>query len=181
MPTTNRRKAKGRRDRETFTALPHHVFRSTPDHRAPASILSKAARCLLTDICHQFNGKNNGSLAVAPKIMAPYGWLSRGSLDDALVELVALGFLEQTRQGGRNKASLFAITWKGIDEGAHHAKPNPVPSNLWTEEKAHLRDTAFVRRWQQCQARRRQNKSASRYPDKLSRSGDKSSFAGLVG
>lgn len=181
MPTTDRRKAKARRDSGTFTALPHHIFRGRPGHPAPASILSKAARCLLTDICHQFNGKNNGSLAVSPKVMAPYGWVSRGSLDDALVELVARGFLEQTRQGGRNKCSLYAVTWLGIDEGPHDAKPNPVPSNLWMEENAHRRGEAFVGRWQKCQERRSQNKSSSRDSDERSRYADKSSFERMVG
>jgi len=179
MPTQDRRKAKGRRQGGSFTALPHSLFRSTAEKPAPAAILSKKALALLVDLCQQLNGKNNGDLAAAPKTLAPYGWKSRGTLDKALVELVALGFLEQTRQGGRNRCSLYAVTWRGIDDGPHDAKPDPVPSNLWKPESAHLRDAVFVRRWQNAKKRRRGN-SSSRYSDKPSRYSDKSATLEVV-
>jgi hypothetical protein len=135
--------------------------------------LSTSARCLLVDLCHQYNGRNNGDIAAAPKTLEPFGWRSRGTVDDALVELIALGFLQQTRQGGRNRCSLYALTWRGIDEGPHDAPPNPVPSNLWKPDNAHQRDEVFIRRWQAVQQRRR-GQNASRYSDKPSRYADKS-------
>lgn len=173
MVTNSRRRAKGRRPSGTFCALPHHVFRSEPGKPAPAAALSKTALALLVDMAAQFNGSNNGNLSAAPKIMAAYGWHSQGTLTDALVEVVAFGFLTPTRQGGRNQCSLYALAWHGIDEGPHDTAPNPVPSRLWLSEQAHLRDPAFVRRWKEAQQRRR-GKNTSRYSDKPSRYSDKS-------
>ncbi len=175
MPATDRRRVKGRRDGGSFTALPHHIFRSTPDRPAPAAALSSTARCLLVDICHQLTGSNNGNLAAAPKTLAPYGWRSRGTVDDGLVELIALGFLQQTRQGGRNRCSLYAVTWRGIDQGPHDMAPDPVPSSLWKPEHAHQRDQRYVERWQR--RRHGHGKYASRHQDKPSRHQDKSAVA----
>ena len=172
MPSRDRGKAKGRRGTSTFAALPHSIFRAQGQTPPPAAALSKTARCFLADVAQQINGKNNGNLSAAPKIMELYGWTSRGTLDAALVESVALGFLEQTRQGGRNRCSLYAMTWLGIDEGPHDAMPNPVPSNLWKPENAHKRNQAFVARLERLKARRRQNTS-SHYSDKPSRYSDK--------
>ncbi len=72
-------------------------------------MLSKKAFALLVDVSQQLNGKNNGDLSAAPSVMAVYNWRSRGAINDAIVELVALGFLQQTRQGGRNRCSLYGI------------------------------------------------------------------------
>jgi hypothetical protein len=177
MPTTNRQKAKGRRQSGSFTALPHSIFRSTPHKNAPTAVLSKTALALLVDICQQLNGSNNGNLSAAPKILQAYGWRSRGTVDDSLVELVALGFLVQTRQGGRNPCSLYAVTWRGIDEGPHEAKADPVPSHLWKPENYTRRDERFMQRWLQRGKRRRQIGNASRYSDKASRYTDKSGVA----
>jgi len=171
MPSNDRGRVKGRRNGGTFTALPHHIFRPSGGNPAPASALSVRARCLLTDLCHQLNGSNNGDISAAPKTLASYGWQSHG-VGDLIAELVALGFLQQTRQGGRNRCSLFAVTWRGIDEGPHDTKPNPVPSQLWKPENEHLRDEVFLRRW-----RRRRNghgKTASRHQGKASRHQGKS-------
>jgi hypothetical protein len=149
-------KAKGRRNDHTFSAAPHSIFRARGQTPPPAAALGKMARCFLMDLMQQLNGRNNGDLTAAPKVMESYGWTSRGTLDAVLVECVALGFLEQTRQGGRNRCSLYAVTWKGIDEGPHDAKPDLVPSNLWKPENAHRRDQSFVVRWEKQQTRRRQ-------------------------
>lgn len=173
MASKDRSRVKGRKESGSFTALPHAIFRSTAERPAPVAALSKMALALLVDLSQQFTGSNNGDLCAAPKILAPYGWRSRGTVDDALVELVALGFLVMTRQGGRNRASLFAVTWRGIDPGPHEARPDPVPCHLWKSELAHLRDPGFVRRWEKCQKRRRGG-FASRYADKPSRYPDKS-------
>jgi hypothetical protein len=178
MPSTNRSRVKGRRESASFTALPHNIFRSTPDRPAPVAMLSKPALALLVDLCQQFDGSNNGNFSAAPKTLAAYGWRSRGAVADALVELVALGFLVQTRQGGRNRCSLYAMTWRGMDEGPHDASPNPVPSNLWRAEHAHLRDPAFVRRWES--RRHGHGQNASRHSDKCSRHSDKSAHLRLA-
>lgn len=151
MPTHDRQRAKGRREGGSFCALPHHLFRSTQERPAPAAQLTRTARALLVDMAMQFDGKNNGNLSAAPKIMSAYGWHSRGTLDAALTELIAEGFIEVTRQGGRNRASLYALTWKGIDAGPHDAPPSPVPSRLFLPENEHRRDERHRRRWREQQ------------------------------
>ena len=178
MASNNRQRVKNRRPGGSFTALPHSVFRATGGHPAPVAVLSKAARCLLVDIAQQLTGSNNGNLAAAPRVMAPYGWTSRGTLDAALVECIAQGFLMQTRQGGRNRCSLYGVTWRGIDPGPHDARPDPVPARLWLPEHQGQRDPTFVRRWQAALSRRVSHDDLpSRYSDKPSRYSDKSDEA----
>ena len=151
MPANDRRRAKGRREEGSFCALPHAIFRSTEGHQAPAARLSRTARALLLDISMQYSGRNNGDLSAAPTVMSRYGWESRGTLHTALTELIAEGFIEVTRQGGRNRASLYAVTWKGIDPGPHDAQPTPVPSRLFLPENEHRRDERHRRRWRELQ------------------------------
>ena len=136
----------------SYSAKPHYIFRpnfaaGTP---SPAAVLSHKAAHLLDNLVAQYNGKNNGDLSAAPKIMALFGWSSHGSVDDAIVELITQGFIEQTRQGGRNQCSLYAITWQPIDEcgGKLDIKPTIVASNLWKPENAEKRDKRFVNRFE---------------------------------
>lgn len=70
----------------SYSAKPHHIFRpnfaaGTP---SPAAVLSHKAAHLLDNLVAQYNGKNNGDLSAAPKIMALFGWSSHGSVDDAI-------------------------------------------------------------------------------------------------
>ncbi|BBL60080.1 hypothetical protein [Methylomonas koyamae] len=139
-------------DNRSFSAKPHHIFRpnfaaGTP---SPAAVLSHKAAHLLDNLTAQYNGKNNGDLSAAPKIMELFGWKSRGSIDESLTELLAFGFIEQTRQGGRNQCSLYAITWQPIDEcgGKLDVKSTIVASNLWKPENAEKRDKRFVNKWE---------------------------------
>ena len=111
-------KAKGRKLSGGFSNKPHHIFRAnlntgTP---APTAVLSNAAFRMLDNLIAQFNGSNNGDLCASPKVMELYGWNSRSAIHDATVELLATGFIEQTRQGGRNSCSLYAVTWLAIDD-----------------------------------------------------------------
>lgn len=138
----------------SFAAKPHHIFR--PNFAAgkpsPAAVLSHKAAHLLDNLAAQLNGKNNGDLSAAPAIMELFGWTSRGSICDALTELLALGFIEQTRQGGKNKCSLYAVTWLPIDEcsGKLDVKPTRLASNLWKPENAKNIEWRAVQAWQKC-------------------------------
>jgi hypothetical protein len=110
---------------------------------------------LLDNFTAQLNGKNNGDLSAAPKIMKLFGWTSQGSVHSALIELLAFGFIEQTRQGGRNKCSLYAVTWLAIDECKDKldVKFTSVPSNLWKPENWRYLDA-----WQKQQQKSLKNK-----------------------
>lgn len=141
-------KLEDRRSGPSFAAKPHHIFRAdTKNGRpSPASVLTHKATHLLDNLVAQFNGKNNGDLSAAPKITKLYGWTSQGSVDSALTELITYGFIELTRQGGRNKCSLYAVTWLAIDEcgGKLDFPTTSLPSNLWKPENQHKIDPYYI-------------------------------------
>lgn len=127
-----RRKSIGRAEGGGYFGQPHAVMES-PNYRA----LSPHARMLLNDLGLQFRGTNNGDLSAAWKLMQPRGWRSRDTLGRALAELLHFGLIEKTRQGGLNHCSLFALTWRSIDECRNKldVSTTAVPSNLWKTPK----------------------------------------------
>jgi hypothetical protein len=161
-----RQKITGRRTSFGFAAKPHHIFRADCKNEipSPASVLSHMAAHLLDNMFAQFNGSNNGDLSAAPKIMKLYGWNSQGSINKALTELLTLGFIEQTRQGGRNKCSLYAVTWLKIDDckGKLDVNPTKVASNLWKPANAEKIDPRFIKAWH-----KQQPKAETSKPTKL--------------
>lgn len=76
---------------------------------------------------------NNGDISIAWKIMGSRGWHSKETLRQAEIELLDSGFISKTRQGGRNKCNLYAVTWWAIDEckGKLDVKPTAVPPDNW--------------------------------------------------
>ena len=128
-----RKKATGRRERGTFFGLPHAVMDS-PNY---TQLSSKGVR-LLNDLGRQFNGSNNGDLCAAWSVMEKRGWKSRSTLHYAIQELLHFEFVTQTRQGGRHKCSLYALTWLAIDEckGKLDVNETNVASGKWKESKA---------------------------------------------
>lgn len=105
-----REKNKGRRESGNFVLLPYALLDS-PRYIA----LSTKAKCLLVDLMRQFNGRNNGCLGVAWKLMKKRGWRSKQTMWNAVYELEAFGFLMMTRQGSLHMCNLYAVTWKPID------------------------------------------------------------------
>jgi hypothetical protein len=100
-----------------------------------ARLSSKGVK-LLVDVLAQYNGRNNGDLCLALGIMKKRGWRSSSTLHDAKNELIKGGWIELTRQGGRNRCSLFAVSMYSIDEcgGKHDRRPTTKPSNLWMDK-----------------------------------------------
>lgn len=86
---------------------------------------------LLVDVASQFNGKNNGDLTAAWSVMRDRGWKSPGTLHKALRALLNAGLIQETRSGGRHRCTLYAVTWRGIDEckGKLDVNPTVTPSN----------------------------------------------------
>lgn len=126
--TRHRSRATGRRESGTFFGLPHAVMASE-SYRA----LSAHAVKLLCDLGSQYHGFNNGDLSATWKVMQPLGWKSRDTLERAKKELVRAGMIELTRQGGLHRCSLYALTWRPIDEckGKLDVKSTSVSSGLW--------------------------------------------------
>lgn len=135
----DRRRHKGRSESGSFLALPHRVLESL-NFRA----LSAAAVKLLLQLGAQFRGSNNGDLSAAWRIVKPLGATSRGSVSRGLRELLRYGMIQQTRQGGRNRCSLFALTWLPIDEcnGKLDVPTTRVASGLWQRSPVDLCEPA---------------------------------------
>ena len=111
-----------------FLALPHALLHS-PAFRS----LSYKAVKLLLDIASQFNGKNNGDLCAAWKIMVARGWKSEQTLQVAKNELLQAGMIAETRKGRRpNVCSLYGITWQPLNPSdKFEIEPFAFPVGAW--------------------------------------------------
>jgi hypothetical protein len=100
-----------------------------------ASLSYKAIK-LLIDVLEQYNGNNNGDLCITMSVMKKKGWRSSGTLHSAKNELRDKGWIVLTRQGGRHKCSLFAVTMHPIDEcgGKLEVRSTRTASNLWKKK-----------------------------------------------
>jgi hypothetical protein len=117
-----------KKDMRPFLRVPIALL-NCPKFRA----LSPIAIKLLLDIGGQYNGKNNGDLCAAWKIMQPKGWNSEATLNKAKKELIAAGFLAVTRIGRLpNLCSLYGITWQALNPNPKlDYGPNGFPYGEW--------------------------------------------------
>jgi hypothetical protein len=113
-----------------FLALPMALL-TCPKFRALSPIGVK----LLIDIGSQYNGKNNGDLTAAWKVMKPRGWNSEATLNKAKKELMASGFIAETRKGQLpNLCTLYGITWQPLNPNRKlDVGPNGFPVGEWSE------------------------------------------------
>jgi hypothetical protein len=94
---------------------------------------------LLLDLGRQFTGFNNGYLCVTPSLLLKQGWKSTASIWEAVAECEHYGLIVKTQQGGRNRPSYYAFTWRKIN----HIESRPpldmsqtlAPSNDWLNDK----------------------------------------------
>lgn len=77
--------------------------------------LSPWAHKLVSDLACQFTGHNNGWLCASYTLMQNQGWRSENTLRKALAELEHYRIVERTQQGGRNRPTLLAFTFRRID------------------------------------------------------------------
>lgn len=106
----DRARTKGRKNTSPFVRLDHRML-DHPDYLN----LSHPAKALLTDMLRQYNGNNNGDFCVTLSVMSKRGWTSNDTLRRALNQLIAANLVMLTRQGGRHKPSLYAVTFLNID------------------------------------------------------------------
>mgnify|MGYP004379708931 CR=1 FL=1 len=106
-----RLRIKGRRTTSFFVMFPYHVL----DH-AVFKTLSTRATKLVMDLAAQYRGHNNGDLCAPLSLMRKRGWNSSDQLHKAKKELIEKDVILVARQGGCNKANLYALTWFPIDE-----------------------------------------------------------------
>lgn len=132
----SRLKAKGRREQGSFILLPKSILESE-EYAALTAYEVK----LLIDLFVQYNGYNNGDFHCAWTLMQKRGWHSQDTLNRALRGLMGNGFVMKTRQGGKHKCSLYAVTWKEINDcdGKLDARPTQVAPATWKKSKTVLR------------------------------------------
>jgi hypothetical protein len=128
-----------------FVKVPHVVLRSLG-----FSQLSAHATKLLMDLLSQFIGNNNGDLGAAYSVMKKRGWRSKGTLNRAIKELLEAGFIEVSRQGGKHKCSLYAVTFYKVDycKGKLDISPTERPVSTWKKNEP-LPDIATLQRQKQ--------------------------------
>ena len=130
MSSPNRARTKGRRESGSFLAIPHAVLNCHNYQQ-----LSHKARSMLLELGRQYKGSNNGDLSATWNQLKVRGWRSKGTITSALKELEHFGFIIKSRQGGRRRCSLYAITWKAIDDcnGKLDIPATNVPFGYWKE------------------------------------------------
>lgn len=133
----NRQKMKGRREGGSFVIIPHAFF-ECENYRS----LSPRAVKLLFDLYSQYRGANNGDFTMAWSIMVSKGWTSKDQLHKARQELLASGFIVQTRQGWNNHCSLYGVTFLPIDDckGKLDHAATLTPLGWWKEGKPHAQN-----------------------------------------
>lgn len=107
----NRGKLKGRSEGGQFAGIPKVCMKHLNYIE-----LSMPAKVLLWEFCHQYTGYNNGDLCATYSELKKRGWRSKGTLARAIAELKDRRWIIIARQGGRNQCSLYALTFKAIDE-----------------------------------------------------------------
>lgn len=110
MPARKRKVKHGEWADGAFDAMPRAVARS-----AAVRGLSDAAFRLLHTALGQHTGANNGHLCLTLSALSSYGWTSNRKLAAAKSQLLEIGLLIQTRQGGLGIGpSLYALGWLEI-------------------------------------------------------------------
>lgn len=128
----SRRKQTGRMEKGTFTAFPHALERSPNWQKCGGTAIK-----LLHHLAGQYNGFNNGDFS-APLSAKPAGINSSDTLNRALLELEHYGLIIRTRQGGKNLCSLFAVSWRAIDDchGKLEVASTITAPGTWKEQRA---------------------------------------------
>jgi hypothetical protein len=133
----------GRREGGAFAPIPCSVL-THPNRFA----LTFKANKLLLDLVEKLRFKpggpvNNGDLNVVWREMKTCGWRSKETLWEAVRELEYYGFVKQTRQGGMNRCSLYAVTWWAINNcgGKLEVCESQIASNEWKDVKPKYKRT----------------------------------------
>ena len=123
MAGKSRIRAKGRRESGRFVMLPHSIIQ----HPAVAT-LHPACRWVLVALVAQYDGKNNGALALPMPTARLFGITSSNTLNRSLRELRARGLVIQTHPGSYHppEVARYAITWKPTDDTQWSNKSAPT-------------------------------------------------------
>ena len=112
------------------------MFQCVIRSKAYTSLSAHAVK-LLYDLLAQYNGNNNGDLSAPFSTMSrDRNWRSKGTLNRAIKELLEAELIEVSRQGGRHKCSLYAVTFYAVDEckGKLDIKSTLSPKSSWRKK-----------------------------------------------
>jgi hypothetical protein len=118
---------------------------------------------LLIDLGRQYSGLNNGYLCPAWELMRKCGWRSRETLAVAMAEAEHYGLIQKTRQGGRNSANLYAVTWwriHALQDKPLNVNPTAAPSNDWLKTRPDFETPEWLIKSRE----RRKNRGAAKFP-----------------
>ena len=122
-----RRKLKGRGKGPPVLAIEHRMA----DSEEFAALSGHAVKLLL-EFARQYRPGRNGDLSIPWSLLKDRGWNSSGTAHDAKQELLQAGWIIETRKGGKNRCSLFAVTWFPIDASDKHLEPaTAVAPHSW--------------------------------------------------
>lgn len=123
--------SRGKNNRK-FAYVPVEVIQS-----AAWGKLRPSQRNVVHCLAAQFVGNNNGDLTGALEVMKKFWLKSQATVWGSLELAQEVGLIEKTRQGGKNKCNLFALTWWPIDDcgGKMDAgfRVTKVASNKWRD------------------------------------------------
>lgn len=77
--------------------------------------LGWSSRALYVDLRRKLNGHNNGNIEATLSTLKHRGWRSSATLNKALKELIAVGLIAQTRQGGIASMSKICSLYRFTD------------------------------------------------------------------
>jgi hypothetical protein len=134
-------KGGSKRSTATFVRFEHRML----EHPRFMALSARACKALLF-LASQYNGSNNGDLTIAWKVAKAKGLTANGNLRVAVLELIEAGFVVQTRQGGRNRCSLFALSWFPINEcnGKLDVPATVAAPNDWLFTRGNLSEPPAV-------------------------------------
>ena len=130
---TERRRQKlvGRSKGAPFLMLEHRISDS-PEFGQ----LSGNAVKLLLELARQYRPGKNGDLSIPWSMLSLRGWRSKATVQAAKLELLVAGWIIETRKGGKNMCSLFALTYYPVDESPKHLEPGTtVAPHLWRTQR----------------------------------------------
>lgn len=125
-----------RKYKEAVNYSPGHWVRVPTEMQESPNWLNMSDRgkaLFFTMFC-QFKGQNNGDLCAAYALLKGKGWPSKSKLMAARQELEHYGFIEVTRQGGKNKVpTLYALTFINVHKcwGKLNVPATDYPSDKW--------------------------------------------------
>lgn len=132
IPETKRPHFKGRGKGPPFIAIYHRIADSEEFGK-----LSGNACKLLLEIGRQYRPGRNGDISIPWSLLSKRGWRSAHTVQKAKKELLELGWIIETRQGGKHLCGLYALSYYPIDASDKHLEPATTTApDLWRNRKA---------------------------------------------